>query len=853
MIVKRHRNMVLDLMWVLGIALAFLLLAISSHGQASNNKIQDSQVWGNGGLNSGTVANVPDTAFTLSNQAEVKITGTAPASTAISITGCMRGGTCGSILASTASVSSTVLNWTGGPWDNYNESVTWTGGDATTKIVINRTGVMAKNATSSGSSFPVTTAQAVTSGGSIVPSGTGTLVSNQDRWFVGAPQPSFTMSLTGGSFSSGHAEAVRISLVSPAGETLAGQELSLSNVSNGCTSGASCSITVTAPATPSGYTGYTVYQVDCSSTPCSGGELKVTTCVNITTNCTFGTSGSGAAPPTTNTAYPFPSPLGTNLCSPGTNPFLFIQDVNGTYYPYAGTDGSNTGASPPTPYNKLVFCRPFWYNDSAQDPPAGKNAAVLISHLQNGVTVNANNQDRGLAIFNGTCTPIGAQTCLDSGSHYGLEGIQVEQDWGCGPGCSINGSPDGEVTAGSFQLADYSSTNYTAPNSFGTNVLRLSFFKNGAGHSAGSVDAQSVINANYAVDNATFAAGAQAWDLNAHFINGVGGVISNLQWAAMRFAPASNANRPGNGSSAIYMQGGTVANAGTDFLFRIDSTGWTSYLNGPVVGSTLQNNGVALFPISASVTAPSFTGIAATAPSLTSVSCTGGASQYGYTLVGIDGNGQAAPGTQVTSGSTCLNPLTGGNPATVQASNAYAQQAIQAQFQRIDVYRTAGPMGLGKVGSMACSTGPATTTYCSTSFSDTGITATGTLPATNTTGSVGATMYTTSTNCAAVGTAASPSVASCTAAPAGSFSCATNASGATCTVNTTIVTANSEIFVQQRTDTTTGTRLGVTCNTTKDSNSTSPQITAVTAGTSFTIQLGTIATNPECFSYSIIN
>jgi hypothetical protein len=70
-------------------------------------------------------------------------------------------------------------------------------------------------------------------------------------------------------------------------------------------------------------------------------------------------------------------------------------------------------------------------------------------------------------------------------------------------------------------------------------------------------------------------------------------------------------------------------------------------------------------------------------------------------------------------------------------------------------------------------------------------------------------------------------------------------------VNTSAVTANSEIFVTQRADTTTGTRLGVTCNTTLSTAIT--QITAVTAATSFTINLGTITTNPECFSYFIIN
>jgi hypothetical protein len=107
------------------------------------------------------------------------------------------------------------------------------------------------------------------------------------------------------------------------------------------------------------------------------------------------------------------------------------------------------------------------------------------------------------------------------------------------------------------------------------------------------------------------------------------------------------------------------------------------------------------------------------------------------------------------------------------------------------------------------------------------------------------------TNCAAVGTAANPSVASCTSAIAGSFSCATNASTGTCQVNTTAVTANSEIFITQRSDATTGTRLGVTCNATL--STVIPEITAVTAASSFTINLGTITTNPECFSYSILN
>lgn len=109
----------------------------------------------------------------------------------------------------------------------------------------------------------------------------------------------------------------------------------------------------------------------------------------------------------------------------------------------------------------------------------------------------------------------------------------------------------------------------------------------------------------------------------------------------------------------------------------------------------------------------------------------------------------------------------------------------------------------------------------------------------------------TNPNCGANGTAANPSVVSCAAASAGSFSCATNASTGTCTVNTTVVTANSEIFITGRNDTTTGTRLGVTCNT--GITTAIPEISAVVAATSFTINLGTFTTNPECFSYFIVN
>ena len=73
-------------------------------------------------------------------------------------------------------------------------------------------------------------------------------------------------------------------------------------------------------------------------------------------------------------------------------------------------------------------------------------------------------------------------------------------------------------------------------------------------------------------------------------------------------------------------------------------------------------------------------------------------------------------------------------------------------------------------------------------------------------------------------------------------------SSATLVVDTTAVTANSQIMLTQ--DSSLGTRLSVTCDTTADL----PTVSARTAGTSFTITTAvTVGTNPECISYSIVN
>jgi hypothetical protein len=100
----------------------------------------------------------------------------------------------------------------------------------------------------------------------------------------------------------------------------------------------------------------------------------------------------------------------------------------------------------------------------------------------------------------------------------------------------------------------------------------------------------------------------------------------------------------------------------------------------------------------------------------------------------------------------------------------------------------------------------------------------------------------TATNC---NSTASPAV--CSSASAGSVAIANPAT--TVQVNTTAVTANSQIFVFE--DSSLGTRLGVTCNTTTGRTYT---VSARTAATSFTITASaTPAANSACLSYLVVN
>lgn len=105
--------------------------------------------------------------------------------------------------------------------------------------------------------------------------------------------------------------------------------------------------------------------------------------------------------------------------------------------------------------------------------------------------------------------------------------------------------------------------------------------------------------------------------------------------------------------------------------------------------------------------------------------------------------------------------------------------------------------------------------------------------------------------CAAVGTGANPSVASCGVASAGAFSCDPASATGSCVVNTTAVTANSLIFIQANTSE--GSVLGITCNTAADTSLTVPRVASKSAGTSFTINVGSFSAAPECFDFQVVN
>lgn len=293
------------------------------------------------------------------------------------------------------------------------------------------------------------------------------------------PAPSgLTATLTGGSLSNANTIAAVATFTTAAGEGLASQEtiVAINTLSGGaCNTGSSCTVTVPAPAFPAGVTGWTLYDV-VGAPPLNRLELRQAAsnnCVNLGAgvSCTVATAAAGPSFPTINAAMTQPPGAQPSECPAFTNPFMWVQDVNGNYHTQASIDQFSATGGPPPPGGTMTFCRRTWFNDTGISPPGFNNTFVLVRHLSGTGTVVAVNQDRALSVYHTNPTN-------DTTARYAMEAIQAEVDLNGAP--TIIGSPDGEVSAGSFQAADLHTNNIADPPAQ-FNAIRATASRSGAG------------------------------------------------------------------------------------------------------------------------------------------------------------------------------------------------------------------------------------------------------------------------------------------------------------------------------------------------------------------------------------
>jgi hypothetical protein len=163
------------------------------------------------------------------------------------------------------------------------------------------------------------------------------------------------------------------------------------------------------------------------------------------------------------------------------NTMYWLTTPDGTAHQQAGVDLGTTNTisnqsrnwftGPTNAPGIFTVCRTTYFRDNGASAQGGKNAFVSINHLF-GIGTSSTNQDRALWIT-------GATNGL-SANYYGLETIQGELDINGSP--NFIGSPDGEASVASFQVADAHVGNIPGPTNFGVNGLRVSYFReSGAG------------------------------------------------------------------------------------------------------------------------------------------------------------------------------------------------------------------------------------------------------------------------------------------------------------------------------------------------------------------------------------
>lgn len=578
---------------------------------------------------------------------------------------------------------------------------------------------------------PSTTLLQMGSGGSLAPTGSGQVAGTQNWFLGGILDPVLTTSASGGSLPQATSISVQIAFNTALGISVPSRIVTV-GTPGAC--GVSCSATITAPTLPSWAISYTAYS--CSGISCSPLQQTASNaCVAITGNCLIQTVGAGSAPLTVQTAFVQPPNVQASSCPPSVIPTMFIGDTAGNYQTQGGVDPfvDNT-FGPPSPGGTLTFCRRLWVNDVGTSPPLGKNALVNIRHrFATGTSLG--NQDRGLSILADTGT-------ADVSTHYGLEAIQAELDFQGAP--NINGSPDGEVAAASFQLSDSHTNLNSAPGTLGTMAMRISTFRNGAG--TYNACTYCLFGANIMVTNQSVSSFGGA------FMSGIEITMNDVGPSANASSVGIHINTPANRFVNFNrsLQIDTVGTNAKDFnIYSAGSgTGGRNFFGGNVYLPNIIT-AASDIAVTGSLVASGSVGTAQFAtPAFGNgnvvVNGTTGATTWTYKVTAVDGNGRETAVSGVGTTAVGNATLTGVNFNQITLSSTFVMGV-----GRYNVYRTVAggtPSTTGKIGTITVSgtISPAQGLAPADIFNDTGLAGDGTTPPTaNTTGGVNAAGYVT--------------------------------------------------------------------------------------------------------------
>ena len=580
-------------------------------------------------------------------------------------------------------------------------------------------------------------------GGSFSVLNTGQNAGNQVWLPAGLSAPTTSCSNTGGTINSGQSIQVAYTLNSALGQTLSSVWVT-SGVTTGC-SGGTVSITINAPTLPTGYTGWTAYYCNGSGSPSCTVPVQVAACVNITGNCVITSSTNGTvALPTINTSILQPPNIQAFNGQPGEQPFAFFQKADGNYYPWLATEWASCDATagPPLPCGTPTFTHRTWFvdlpNNSVQygTPVAYKNSFIAMDHRYGVGTVNTN-QDRALSIFSEN------YPSNDTSTYRGLFGIQQELDINGAP--VVTGGIDANVIGAQYQISAVMTATPAEP----ANVIvqNNSFFNAGTGYLLGSGNVAVGVNSSMTNNTSTNAPAGTSWSpFRAQWGTGTG-VGTNLFGQGYECDMPITAKKFSGGNYCFYIPNKALTLGNIDLALENEwqtSPGLTWSLIGPTVLDSISHDQVGTMAVNAStnvIGSITASPISLATAGISSVPCSGGTSTYTYQLVFVDANGGQSPAGATINAVNCTNPLTAGNPVTIniapglQRNDGNSTSHAFQQATRIDVYRVGGPMATGKIGSLTCAFNIGT--YGCTAFSDTGLSASGSVPTLNSTGSVG--------------------------------------------------------------------------------------------------------------------